>query len=433
MTQREYERHEVFVVGGQPTVTYNPRPSQEADVRLRDYLDEGGSVLCITGPTKSGKTVLVKQVVPRSIWISGGDLRTVEDFWRDVVDALVVYTSESTERAHVQGTAKSSQVGVSVKLAGSGLDGQAGRSSEDGVTFRHTQSRDREVRRAAKTELAKWRQPVVIDDFHHVDPATQRDIVRGLKDLVFEGVPVILVAVPHRATDIVRAEPEMTGRVDHVAIRSWTRAELEAIATQGFAALNIECPAQVSSQMAHESYGSPHLMQNFCLQICKFNGVKRTSFKVGSLTGPIEDSFFRNVARSQGSSEIRRRLTQGPGRGADRLKRRLTNGGIVDSYGAMMAAMAHTGPRLALSYGDIRAALRAVLDDESPGRAEISRVLEQMAKIATNAVWDARHERFVGDPVLEYQSDTGTVHISDPFFAFQLRWAVQPDDNAAEH
>jgi hypothetical protein len=59
-----YKRHEVFVVGGQPTVTYNPRPAQGVSERLGDYLDERGRVLFITGPTKSGKTVLVNENRP---------------------------------------------------------------------------------------------------------------------------------------------------------------------------------------------------------------------------------------------------------------------------------------------------------------------------------------------------------------------------------
>lgn len=428
MPEGSYERHEVFVVGGQPTVTYNPRPSQEADARLRDYLVERGSILCVTGPTKSGKTVLVNEVVPRAVWVSGGDLKTAQDFWRDVVDELVVYTSESAERTHVQGSGRSASVGASLKIAGTGLDVQAGTSSDDAITLRHTQTRTRDARRVAKTELARWRPPVVIDDFHHVDPTTQRDIVRGLKDLVYKGVPVILIAVPHRAMDIVRAEPEMTGRVEHVEIPSWTQAELEDIAGRGFAALNIECPRAVSRQMARESYGSPHLMQNFCLQICKSNGVARTASERGKLEGPIEASFFRTVARNHCASDIYRRLTKGPGRGAARLQRRLRGGAVVDSYGAILAAIAYTGPEVALGWSEIRTALKAVLDDESPGRAEITRVLEQMAKIATTAVWDGEHKRFVGDPVLEYDAGTDTVHISDPFFAFYLRWAAASVD-----
>jgi hypothetical protein len=422
VVERVYERKEVFVVGGQPTVTYNPRPAQEASSRLGDYLDECGRILCITGPSKSGKTVLVTQMVAHAIWVSGGDLKSIDDFWNDIVDKLVVYTDESAERTHVEGTKRGASIGVGLKLVGTGVDLQADASSDDVVTLRHTQSRSREPRRVAKSELARWRPPIIVDDFHHIDPKTQRDIVRGLKDLVFDALPVILVAVPHRATDVIRAEPEMTGRIEHIQISSWSLAELEDIARQGFAALNIDCPTPVSERMAEQSFGSPHLMQNFCLQICKTNHVERTSPSAGTLTGLAEDSFFESVARVQGTSDVHRRLAEGPRHSADRLQRQCKNGGTVDIYGAMLAAIALTGPRIELNWEDIRAALRALLEAEPPGRSECSRILKQMARIATTSVRD-EHGRLVGDPVLEYDAGTGRVHIMDPFFAFQLRWA----------
>jgi hypothetical protein len=50
-----------------------------------------------------------------------------------------------------------------------------------------------------KEALEKLRPVLVIDDFHYIPSDVQLGIVRGLKDLVFQGVGVVLVAVPHRA------------------------------------------------------------------------------------------------------------------------------------------------------------------------------------------------------------------------------------------
>src|SRR5437588_6000165 len=90
-------RAEVFVVGGQPTITYNPRPTRGIESKVRDYLDERGRILCITGPSKSGKTVFVRHLVPRSIRLSGGDLGSVDAFWQEIVDELRAYTQEVAE------------------------------------------------------------------------------------------------------------------------------------------------------------------------------------------------------------------------------------------------------------------------------------------------------------------------------------------------
>lgn len=41
---------QVFVAGGLPTVTYNPRADLRLEDRLRDYLDERHKILSVSGP-----------------------------------------------------------------------------------------------------------------------------------------------------------------------------------------------------------------------------------------------------------------------------------------------------------------------------------------------------------------------------------------------
>lgn len=427
---RIYQRREVFVVGGQPTVTYNPRPARGIDQRVRDFLEERGRILCITGPTKSGKTVLVREVLPRSIRVLGGEIASIEDFWGDVVDSLAAYTSETAERVRTTGTTTTDSYGGAAKVAGSGVDARHEAQEDEDETFSHSQSRDRPPRRVAKAELLKTKPPLVVDDFHHLTPELQRQIVRGVKDLVFEGVPVVFIAVPHRAADIVRAEREMRGRVEHLEIRPWSRQELEEISDKGFAALNIDCPERTSGRMAAESYGSPHLMQNFCLQICKANKITETLPNPVPLEGDVTDEFFRYVAEAEGRDETYRRLEQGPPR-SDRIARRLKTGDDTDIYGAVLRAIASTGPKTELDWTEIGAGLRKVLEDGAPQRHEYTRVLEQMSAIAKEMVWEEEHQRFNGDSALDYDANLGKLHISDPFFAYQLRWTVRRENGGS--
>jgi len=58
-----YSLRQVFVVGQPPTVTYSPRESKRLQETLDDYLDERGRILVVTGPTKTGKTVLLRRAV----------------------------------------------------------------------------------------------------------------------------------------------------------------------------------------------------------------------------------------------------------------------------------------------------------------------------------------------------------------------------------
>lgn len=418
-------------MGGQPTVTYNPRPGHGVDQRVRDFLDERYRILCITGPTKSGKTVLAREVIRNSIKVSGGELASIDDFWNDIVDSLAAYTDEGTETSNSDEESSSDSYGGAVKVAGTGVDGKHEAGSKAASARKHTRSRTRDPRRVAKAELLKTKPPVVLDDFHHIEPTVQRQIVRGVKDLVYEGVPFIFIAVPHRSYDVIRAEKEMQGRVEDLRISLWEQRELEDIATRGFDALNLECPKELAERMAAESYGSPLLMQNFCLKICKANGIAETLAERNILSVPDDlDPFFRSVADDGEGDDTYRRLAQGPRQRADRIRRRLKTGETTDIYGAVLAAIASTGPSTELDWTEIRTALRRVLADDPPQRQEFTRVLEKMSEIARDMVWEAEHERLSGDPVLEWDSNLGKLHISDPFFAYQLRWVIRSSDGA---
>ena len=74
---------QVFIAGGQPTITYNARASLKLEAKLKSYLVTGHKALSVTGPTKSGKTVLCRKVIPKDegIWINGGEISSEQDFW----------------------------------------------------------------------------------------------------------------------------------------------------------------------------------------------------------------------------------------------------------------------------------------------------------------------------------------------------------------
>lgn len=121
----------------------------------------------------------------------------------------------------------------------------------------------------ALQELLEINIPLIIDDFHYIDRDIQTSIIRPLKDPVFEGLRVIIIAVPHRAYDTVKVENEMTGRVSHLQIPLWTFEELMEIPSKGFPELNAMCREPTIKQFTRESFGSPHLNSSF------YNGTRR--------------------------------------------------------------------------------------------------------------------------------------------------------------
>ena len=54
---------DVFVAGGFPHHTYNPRDSLQLETKLADSLKNLCKIVVITGHTKSGKTVLARKIL----------------------------------------------------------------------------------------------------------------------------------------------------------------------------------------------------------------------------------------------------------------------------------------------------------------------------------------------------------------------------------
>lgn len=83
---------DVFRTTGQPSITYVERDSGSLERRLNGYLDESGQLCLITGPSKTGKTTLYKQVllkrgdVPLVVQCTVG--RTCDEIWRVALEAV---------------------------------------------------------------------------------------------------------------------------------------------------------------------------------------------------------------------------------------------------------------------------------------------------------------------------------------------------------
>lgn len=142
----------------------------------------------------------------------------------------------------------------------------------------------------------------------------------------------------------------MTGRVEQLTIPFWSEKELFGIAQAGFEALNVLDPAgEIATRLARVSFSSPHLMQEFCREVCKLNEVRTLQAETRRLVVPDWEPFFQQKASAASKSAFDL-LARGPRQRTDRKPRRLKGGREVDIHGAVLAAIATTGPLTQLTY-----------------------------------------------------------------------------------
>lgn len=416
----KYKANEIFVPGGLPKYTYNPRNNHKLEQKLLETKDNLCKLTTVTGITKSGKTVLVSKIFNRSdvIWFDGGTYSSESDFWDSVNEQLeLILVEEKTESSNTSTTINvglEGETGIpliaKVKPSGN-IEMTAVQSSETKRTI------SLNPKLVALKAINKFKIPIVIDDFHYISREYQGKLVRALKPLVFEGVPVILIAIPHRRFDAVKVEKEMTGRFEPIDVPTWEADELKEISLKGFEMMNLKIDESIHDRLCKEALGSPHLMQEFCRGICRhFNiSISNETMQEISISEKELSIIFTEVAEKSGKVMFDK-LARGPRSRKDRMKRILKNGTESDIYGVVLKALADMKPDIGnVDYESLRSKLKEILVENTvPQLHEISRVLDHMNKISADE--DA------SSPVIDWNKEDGILNVTDPFFAYYLRW-----------
>ena len=405
---------DVFVPGGFPRHTYNPRLDLQLEKRLAESKENLCKLVTVTGQTKSGKTVLARKVLPPedSIWIDGGTIGSEEDFWQILVERLGLFqATEEARSGETTSTISGSATAEANFLVAKG-SGEVGAEIALARGNETTGSRTLSSRVVALKGLRAAGTPLVVDDFHYLPRELQGTIVRALKPLVFDGTPIVLIAIPHRRYDSIKVEKEMTGRILPIEIPSWSEGELRFIPETGFSLLGTSVEATCIQRLTDESIGSPHLMQDFCRSLCR--RLELAAAPAPAVNDALIEDVFRDVAETIGRP-IFEKLARGPRQRTDRVQRELKDGRSVDIYELVLHGLAHLRPGLvSLEYEDLRAAIREVSATQIPQLHEVARVLGHMATIAASDQSST--------PVVDFEEEDKKLHITDPFFAFYLRW-----------
>jgi len=375
----------------------------------------------LIGPSKSGKTVLVEKVVglEELITITGAGINSPDDIWSRVLDWMKApssteVSSSTSGSVSVEGKAKASTglpfVGK-VEAEGGGCE-ELGHERGKAATF------ERGGLAQVVREIANSDYVLLVDDFHYMPRDVQAETAKSLKEAVRVGIKVCTAAVVHRGDDLVRANPELRGRVRAIDLEYWKPDELREIAMVGFSALNVDVDAQLIDALVGEAAGSPQLMQLLCLQACFVLDIREKPI-IRRKVGVSADQRRATLEQTSSSTDFRSLidvLDAGPKtRGQERKVYSFHDGSSGDVYRAVLKAVAHDPPQLSFAYGELLTRTASVCVAEAPIGSSVVSTCLHMSRLA--------QEKFPRERAIDWDEQKQILDIPDPYLLFYLRWS----------
>jgi hypothetical protein len=407
---------DVFTPGDFPEYTYVERGQGDLESRLEHQLRRSGAVISISGPSKSGKSVLVEQVVGEEDLVSvyGGDIDSVEGLWDQVLDSLGAPKTQESVSGTTEETQTTTNVGIRSHIFSAGGEKSESKSSNDEtVEIYERRGLDDVIEVNEKDSFV-----LLIDDFHYVDADIRQDIGETIKQASEEGLRICVALIPHRSDDIIQANPDLQGRALTLELDYWNKEDLIKIGEKGFRELNVNFPQQVLDVFAKESVGSPHLMQQICYDSCGLKGITEqqddnTDVKISA--EDIEDVLGWTGASLDMEGVFAILNGEGISGGKERKMHEFNDGSEGDVYEAILRGIAADPIEVNLDRSDLMNRIENQCVDGSPHIPSVTQAIERMdERIA---------ETFPEQDYLEWDGERHTLDVPDPYLIFYLRWS----------
>lgn len=419
---------DVFTPNEFPAWTYVER-QDDFERQVMNGLRTPNIIVSVSGPSKSGKSVLLQKVVGKDnlIRIFGPQIKEPGDVWDAVLDWIgtpvsrTVQATDTTTSTRVIGGQSAFGVPGMVSAGGKVDYGDSSASASMAGTS-HARAGLKQVER----EIGGSDYVVFLDDFHYMARPLQVEVAKQLKAAAELGIKICTASVPHRSDDVVRANTELRGRVQAVDMQYWPEKELVQIGIGGFPRLDMDVTLEFIERLALEACGSPQIMQSLCLQTCYRHDI----FESGSrskrinIDGPDLSRILETTSTLSDFSTLVEAMHVGPKlRGQDRNKFSFMDETVGDVYRAVLKAVASDPPVMTFSYGQLLERVNGICSDKSqaPVGSSISEACRQIAKIARKSV--EVETGVQGLPPVEWDTsaDVENLHVAEPYFLFYLR------------
>lgn len=410
---------DVFTPNEFPRYTYVTRPSKYEDLFV-SFMRIGGTIVAISGPSKSGKTILVRRVVGDSnlVFVPCGGIDTPSMLWDRVLDRLRVPATTATTAG------RESSLGFGGEVGSPMLFGTANNVAKVSLLWQQKSSSSitkMEGRRGMTqvSELLAGKDVVLLlDDFHFIPRDVQPLVAEQLKAVAQDGVRFALTVAAHRSDDLERATNQLTGRVANIEIKPWSQDELVEIAYEGFPRLNIAGDILLPHELMREAAGSPQLMQLLCLFTathCGFDVAASTPTPLGLQNTDIASIMEKSTAMTQRKTVAQIMLNGPKPRGTDRDTFSLRDKTQGDVYYCVSRALVGDPPRLEMTYETIKSRIEHLVIGNPPAGASITSALEKMSELTM--------EPSTNERVLDWDPVKRQFSIVDPYLWFFLRWS----------
>ena len=408
---------DVFKPNALPDHTYVDRRIDEYGDTYTEQLQKAllnpGTLIAITGASKSGKTVLCHKAIRNTIIdLSASQIESRDDFWNQIGEQLELPDEVQIKTSQSENDVEKTQITgeLSIKIAklniSAGKDNTGSKGNE--ISHRILRSQSSMMKYIIDNDFV-----LVIDDFHYASEDIQLYIARTIKTYLINGLKVIILSLPHRADDAIRLNPDLIGRTSFIEIAPWSIDELKEIGLKGFPLLNIAIEDVVLEHMAVESISSPQLMQDICFNLAyRMEKNDATTVSREMVAVALRETVKKH---KQVYSHVLKAALEGPAQGKNkRTHYLLKNGRQVDIYMLLLISISSDPPELSLPVQEIQRRFSNLLAENNakqPRSIDISNVVKNIKNIMK--------ERAKNLDTIDWKAKT--LYILDSFLLFYLR------------
>lgn len=412
-----HQTGDVFQPNAVPNHTYIDRAVDEYGDTYTEQLQKAlmnpGTLIAITGASKSGKTVLCHKAVDNQIIdLSGSQLQSRDDFWKQIGEQLEIPEEVQIKSSHTENAIDKAGIAGELNIPFAKLNITVGNDSSDTagneISKKVLRSQTTMMKHIIANDMV-----LVIDDFHYAPEEIQLYIARTIKTYLISGLKVIILSLPHRADDAIRLNPDLIGRTSFIEIASWSIDELKKIGSKGFPLLGIEITDDILNRIAMESISSPQLMQDICFNLA-YRLQKNNCSVVAD--NDVSIALKQTVSKhKQVYSHVLKAALEGPAQGKNkRTHYLLKDGSYMDIYMLLLVSISSNPPELSLPVQEIQERFTALLADNNPKKPrplDISNTVKNIKNIMK--------ERAKNLDTIDWK--TKTLYILDSFLLFYLR------------